>query len=222
MQAMAWQSDSKKLFEDDAYEQVIEVAKDHKKDKDNKMGLMLLTFSHLQKYELQNTKSDKTQYKNYLEVLEDVMTVSHLDDLDYFIEQKDKPDVVKLAQKILKGAFKNINEVKYTPKLLSFIKSDDKKTRKIALATVKRLFKNKRKYISKGGTLRDGGIKAMQDEKMIRALLNLAKESKARDSLIYIERPVLAYIDDYEGKKIDKIKKKILKAIKKREKKYRC
>ena len=220
VQVIAWENETKKLFENDQYEKVINIAKEHKNDKSKKIGLMFLAFSHLQKYELQNTKSDKTLYKNYLEVLEDSVTVSHLDDLDYFIQQTDKPEVVKIAQKVLKGAFKNIKEVKHTPKLLSFIKSDDKKTRKIALKTVKRLFKNKRKYITKGGTLRDGGIEAMQDEKMIRALLDLAKDSSARDALIYMERPVLAYIADYEGKNIAKIKKKILKAIKKREKKY--
>jgi hypothetical protein len=220
VQAFAWISDTKKLFEDDEYEQVIEIAKEHKNDKDRKIGLMFLTFSHLQRYELKNTKSDKTLYKNYLEFLEDSITVSHLDDLNYFIEQADKPDVVKVAQKVLKGAFKNISDVKYTPKLINFIKSDNKKTRKIALKTVKRLFKNKRKFVKKGGTLRDEGIIAMQDEKLIRLLLDNAKDSKARDALISIERPVLAYLPDYEGKAIAKIEKKILKAIAKREKKY--
>lgn len=220
VQALAWESGAKKLFEDDEYEQVIDIAKDHKKSKESKLGLMFLTFSHLQKYELNNTKSDKTQYKNYLEVLEDKVTVTSLDNIQYFIELSDKPEVVKVAQKVLKQAFKNINEAKYISKLVGFVKSDNKKTRKLALKTINRLMKPKRKYVLKGGTLRDEDILPMQDEALIRALLDQAKDSKARDILVMIERPVLAYIADYEGKAIAKIQKKILKAIAKREKKY--
>jgi len=218
--ALAWVGDTKKLFENDEYEEVIKIASEHKKDKKRRIGIMFLTFSHLQKYELNDSKSDKRQYKNYMEVLEDNVSISDLDDINYFIEQFDKPEVVKVAQKVLKIAFKNIEDVKDIPNLLSFIKSDNKKTRKIALSTVKKFMKAKRKYVNKGGTLRDEGIIVMQDEKLIRALLDHAKDSKAKDVLISIERPVLAYISDYEGKAVKKIEEKILKAIKKREKKH--
>jgi len=219
-QAMAWVADTKKLFENDKYEEVIKIASEHKKDKKRRIGIMFLTFSHLQKYELNDSKSDKRQYKNYLEVLEDNVSISDLDDINYFIEQFDKPEVVKVAQKALKVAFKNIEDVKDIPNLLKFIKSENKKTRKIALDTVKKFMKAKRKYVNKGGTLREEGIVVMQDEQLIRALLDHAKDSKARDILIAIERPVLAYIGDYEGKAVSKIEQKILKAIMKREKKY--
>ena len=220
VQAMAWVDETKKLFENDKYEEVIKIASEHKKDKKRRIGIMFLTFSHLQKYELNDSKSDKRQYKNYLEVLEDNVSISDLDDINYFIEQFDKPEVVKVAQKALKVAFKNIEDVKDVPNLLKFIKSENKKTRKIALGTVKKFMKAKRKYVNKGGTLREEGIVVMQDEQLIRALLDHAKDSKAKDILISIERPVLAYIGDYEGKAISKIEEKILKAIMKREKKY--
>lgn len=220
VQALAWIDSTKKLFEDDEYEQVIEIAMDHKKDKKRKIGLMLLIFSHLQKYELNGTKSDKRKYKNYLEVLEDTVSIVNLDDINYFIEQFDKPEVVKLAQKLLKVAFKNIENIEDLPNLLKFIESDNKKTRKIALNTIKKFIKVKRKYVAKGGTLRAEGITFMQDKNLIRTLLDHSKDSGARDILIYIERPVLSFINDYEGKVVDKIEQKILKAIIKREKKY--
>jgi len=219
-QTLAWVDNAKKLFEDDEYEQVIEIAKDHKKEKPRKIGLMLLAFSHLQKYELNDTKSDKKKFKAYRDMLEDVVTVTHLDDIRYFSEQADKPDVIKAAQKLLKSAFKNMEDVGDVNKLTTFVNSDNKKTRKLALDTIKRLIKVKRKFVSKGGTLRDGDIIAMQDEKLIRSLFEHAKNSKARDILILIERPALAYISDYEGKAVTKIEQKISKAILKREKKY--
>jgi len=219
-QAMAWVEDTKKLFENDKYEKVIEIAMEHKKDKKRKIGIMFLTFSHLQMYELNDSKSDKRKYKNYLEVLDDNVSISDLDDINYFIEQFDKPEVVKVAQKVLKLAFKNIEDVNDVPSLIKFIKSENKKTRKIAMGTVKKFMKAKRKYVNKGGTLRDEGVVVMQDEKLIRALLEHAKDSGAKDILISIERPVLAYIGDYEGKAVNKIEQKILKAIMKREKKY--
>lgn len=218
--AFAWESNAKKLFEDDDYEKVIDIAKDHKNDKTSKLGLMLLTFSHLQNYELNNTKSDRTQYKNYLEILEDKVTVTHLDNIRYFTELADKPVVVKIAQKLLKQAFKNISQASDIPRLISFVESDNKKTRKLAIDTIKRLVKPKRKYILKGGTLRDEDIVAMQDKALIKALLAQASESAARATLVLIERPVLAYIGGYEGKQISKIEKNINKAIVKREKKF--
>ncbi len=218
--AFAWENKAKKLFEDDEYEKVIEIAKDHKKDKKSKLGLMLLTFSHLQNYELNNTKSDKTRFKNYLEVLEDKVSVNNLDNIGYFTELADKPAVVKTSQKVLKQAFKNISKASDIPKLIPFVESENIKTQKLAINTIKRLIKPKRKYVNKGGTLRNEDIIAMQDDRLINALLAKVNNSTARNVLVMIERPVLAYIDAYDGESVIKLTSKIDKAIAKREKKY--
>ncbi len=218
--AQSWQDKAKKHFESDEYEKVIELAKEHKKDKQNRFGLMLLSFSHLQKYAYNDTKTDKRKYKDYLDLLEDSVTARDLDDIHYFISQDDKPEVVKAARKLLKQAFKNISSLQETPRLLPFLDSEDKKTRKLALDTLKRLIKTKRKYVNKGGTLRDQDIHAMQDEKLIRKLLDMASDSKARAILVLIEKPVLNYIGDYDSAAITKLETKINKAIAKREKKH--
>ena len=218
--AQSWLDKAKTHFERDEYDNVIELAREHKKDKRSRFGLMLLTFSHLQKYAYNDTKTDKRKYKDYLDMLEDSVTARDLDDIHYFINQSDKPEVVKTARKLLKRAFKNINSLEEIPRLLPFLDSEDKKTRKLALDTLHRLIKTKRKYVNKGGTLRDQDIRALQDEKLIRKLLDVASDSKARSILVLIEQPVLNYIGDYDDAAIVKLETKINKAIAKREKKH--
>ena len=219
--AASWSQQAKSLFEKDEYQKVIEIAGEHKKDKKSKLGLMLLAFSHLQLYEFNGTKSDKKAYKNYMDLLEDYVNAKHLNDIKYFISQTDKPDVVKAARKLLKRAFKNISDIEQAPLIVAFLKEEDEKTRKLAASALKNMLWVKRKYVLKGGTLRDKDIKIMQDERLIRALLeNANKISDAFKALVEIEQPVLKYIGDYEGKKILKLEQKINKAIAKREKKY--
>lgn len=220
MSAAAWQKEAKALFEKDEYHKVIDIAAAHKKEKDNKMGLMMLAFSHLQLYEFNDTKSDRKAFKNYIELLEDYVNANHLTDIKYFIAQKDKPEVVDEARDLLKRAFKNISNIEEAPLVLSFLKSDDEKTRKLAASALEDLISPKRRYVNKGGTLREKDIVIMQDEKLIRALLENINISDAFDTLEDIEKPVLQYIDNYEGKKILKLKEKIEKRIAKREKKY--
>ncbi len=215
--AASWQDQARKHFEADEYEKVIDIAKKQKKDK---LGLMFLTFAHLQRYAYNDTKLDKRKYKDYLDMLEDSVTVNDLDNIHYFIKQDDKPDVVKTARKLLKAAFKNISDISDIPKVIKFLDNEDQKTRKLALDTIKRLISVKRKYVNKGGTLRDKDILIMQDEKLIRALLNHVSDAKARNILVMIEQPVLAYLGDYDDAAITKLEIKINKAIAKREKKH--
>lgn len=216
----AWEKNAKSLFDKDEYHQVIDIAGDHKKDKKSKMGLMMLAFSHLQLYEFNGTKSDKKSFNNYMELLEDYVNADHLEDIKFFISQTDKPEVVKESRNLLKRAFKNISRIEQAPLVVDFLKSEDEKTRKLASAAIKSMMVIKRKYVQKGGTLRDKDITIMKDEKLIRALLENVKDSNASKALEQIEEPVLSYISDYEGKKVISLEKKINKAIAKRTKKY--
>ncbi len=216
----AWEADTKKLFEKDKYDKVIEIAENHKKDKDSKLGLMMLAFSHLQLSEFNATKSDKKAFKNYMELLEDYVNATHLDDISYFINQIDKPEVVNQARKLLKKAFSNISNIEDAPLILNFVKVEDEQTRKMAVSALDKMIATKRKYVNKGGTLREKDILILQDEGLIRALLENADISDAFGALEDIEQPVLQYIGDYEGGKILKLEEKILKAITKREKKF--
>lgn len=216
----AWDDEAKKLFEKDKYQEVIEMAEPHKKDKDSKMGLMLMAFSHLQLSEFNGTSSDKKAFKNYMELLEDYVNASNLTSIEYFINQVDKPEVVDEARDLLKSAFKNVSNIEEAPLVMAFLKKDDEKTSKLAAAALENMISTKRKYVEKGGTLREQDIAIMQNEKLIRALLENINISDAFSTLEDIEQPVLQYLKNYEGKKITSLEEKINSAIAKREKKY--
>ncbi|MCF6235803.1 MAG: hypothetical protein L3J70_05430 [Gammaproteobacteria bacterium] len=215
-----WQSSAKQYFENDEYEKVIELVKDHKKDKNDKFALMLATFSHLQEYSYTNTKRDKKQYQGNMELLEDSIATKDLNSLLYFTQLADKPDVAKAAQKLLKQVFKQIEDINDAPLVIEFLDSEDTKTRGIALNAMKRMIAPLRKHVTKGGTLRGKDITIMQDKKLISSLLNHAGDSKAAAILLLIEEPVLAYTPQYDDISVSKLESKISKAIIKREKKY--
>lgn len=213
----AWQDDAKRSFELDEYQKCIEVAKPYKNDN---LGLMFLTFSHLQRYVFDDTKSDKVQFKSYLDVLKDKVDADDIDHVYYFVEQRTKPDVVKYANKLLKEAFDNISDISMLPRVYKFLHTEDKKTKKLALKTVARILKPKRKYVKKGGTLRKKDIKIFADAKLIKSLLDNISESKARSILVMIEEPVLQYLPEYSGKYAMKLESKLTKVIQKRKKKH--
>ncbi len=215
-----WQSGAKKYFANDEYEKVIELVKDHKRDKNSKLGLMFATFSHLQEYSYSNAKRDKKQYQGNMEVLEDSIVAKDLDDLLFFTQLADKPDVAKAAQKLLKQVFQQIDDIADAPLVIKFIDSEDKKTRGIALGAMKRMIAPLRKHVTKGGTLRDKDIKIMQDRKLITSLLEHVEDSKATGVLILIEEPVLTYTVDSHDASVAALEIKINKAILKREKKH--
>lgn len=218
--ATTWVDKAKTQFEKDLYEQVIDIAQDHKRDKNTKIGLMLLAFSHLQLHEFNGTKTDKKRFKNYMDLLEDRVRAKNLNEIYYFVRQADKPEVVKQARTLLKHAFKGVFEIEDIKKLLPFVTIEDLKTRKMALSAIDNIIEKKRKYVNKGGTLRQKDFVVMQDKRLIRSLLDNISQSAAFSALLDIERPVLAYTEDYDGKKVMKLEVKINRAIAKREKKH--
>ncbi len=218
--AASWMDQAKTEFEKDRYEDVIETAQDHKKDKKCKIGLMLLAFSHLQLHEFNGTKTDKKRFRNYMDLLEDRVSAVNLNEIYYFVRQADKPEVVKQARALLKHAFKGVFEIEDIQKLLPFVKVKDLKTRKMALSAIDDIIEIKRKYVNKGGTLRRKDVGVMRGQGVIRALLDNISQSAAFSALVDIEQPVLAYTKDYDGKKVMKLEVKINRAISKREKKY--
>ncbi len=213
----AWQDDAKRYFELDEYQKCIDIAKPHQNEN---LGLMLLTFSHLQRYSFNDTKADKKQFKSLLSLLKDKVDAGDLDDIHYFIGQRTRPYVVKHANKLLKEAFGNISDISMLPKVYKFLRTEDNKTKKLVFKTVVRVLKPKRKYVRDGGTLRRKDIEVFSDASLIRGLLDNISESKARSSLLMIEEPVLQYLPEYSGKYAIKLESKITKAMQKRKKKY--
>ena len=216
--AEAWEKSAKTLFENGEYEKCIELVK---KYKDDNFARMFLGFSYLQEYTFKKTKYDREMFKNARMILQDKTGSEDADHLLYFVNQKDQPSVVKEARKLLKSAFKNSKDNEDVKKMLPLLNSTDEKTKKDTLSAISKIIAPKRKVVTKGGTLRKKDITMMTDADLIKSLLdNILVASTASKILVMIEKPVLKYLGDYEGKKIMDLETKITKAIAKREKKY--
>ncbi len=215
--AFAWTANVKKLFENDEYQKVIDLTEKSKKDS---FARMFLAFSHLQESVFNKTKYDKEKFKGYMMWLEAKCGIDDIDNILYFINLKDKPYVVKEARKLAKKTFKNISKMNDIPKLIKFLKSSDEDSRKLALSTMTRILKPKRKYVNEGGTMRPNDIRVMGSQNLIKSLLENIQEKQAQKALQIIEEPVLQYTGQYAGNETAKLEVKINKTIAKRKKKY--
>jgi hypothetical protein len=213
----AWVKKAKKLFEEDEYAACIEVAENHD---DENIGTMFLAFSYLQEGLLNNSKAEKERFKTYKKQLVNRVSADDVADLLYFVNLNDKPEVVSEARKLSKQAFKNITQIEEVPKLVTFLSASDEDSRKLALSSIKRILEPKRKYVSKGGTLRKKDIRVMGSKRLIIPLLERVDAKDAQKSLILIEEPVLEYTGTYSGEAVTKLEEKINKAITKRKEKY--
>jgi len=213
----AWVSRARKLFENDEYQQVIELAEPHRKEN---IGAMFLAFSHLQEYIFNDTKYDREMFKQFKLQLEAKTTADDIDDLLYFVNRNDKPEVVKEARRLAGTAFKNIKQIEEVPKLVQFLGSSDEGARELALSSIKRIVEPKRKYVEKGGTLRSKDIAVMGSPKLIVPLLDRIEQKDAYRTLVMIEEPVLQYLGKYDGPRYAKLDVDINKAIAKRKQKY--
>jgi len=212
-----WIQKAKKLFEDDEYDACIEVAENHD---DENIGTMFLAFSYLQEGLLNNSKAEKERFKTYKKQLVNRVSADDVADLLYFVNLNDKPEVVAEARKLSKQAFKNITQIEEVPKLVTFLSASDEDSRKLALSSIKRILEPKRKYVSKGGTLRKKDIRVMGSKRLIIPLLERVDAKDAQKSLILIEEPVLEYTGTYSGEAVTKLEEKINKSITKRKEKY--
>lgn len=213
----AWVRKAKKLFENDEYTQVIEIAEPHRK---KNIGAMFLAFSHLQEYIFNRTKYDSEKFKNYKHYLEAKMSAEDLDELLYFVNLEDKPEVVKEARKLTKYTFDRIKQIEDVPKLVTFLGSNDEQSRKLALSSIKKILEPKRKVVDSGGTLRTKDIRIMGSSKLITPLLERIEVGDAQRCLLLIQDPVLPYLGKYTGQKYTELEQKIEKAIAKRTEKY--
>ena len=216
-QDAGWVRQAKQLFENDEYKQVIEIAEPHRKEN---IGAMFLTFSHLQEFIFNGTKFDKEMAKQFKLQLEAKMTADDIDDLLYFVNLNDKPEVVKEARRLSGVAFKNISQIEDVPKLVTFLGSSDPGARKLALSSIKRIVEPKRKYVNQAGTLRPVDVSVMGSQKLIVPLLDRVDESDAYRTLVMIEEPVLQHLAKYEGPLYGKLDIEINKAIQQRKKKF--
>lgn len=213
----AWIVKAKKLFDNDEYQQVIELAEPHRKEN---IGAMFLAFSHLQENIFNGTKYDKEMFKQFKLQLEAKTTADDIDDLLYFVNRNDKPEVVKEARRLASVTFKNIKQIEDVPKLVKFLGSTDEDARRLALSSIKRIIQPKRKYVDKGGTLRAKDIHVMGSSKLIVPLLDRVEEKDAYRTLVMIEEPVLPYLAKYDGPTYSKLDVDINKAISKRKDKF--
>lgn len=213
----AWVAKAKAKFEDDRYQDVIKITENMKK---NMHAVMFLAFSHLQENLFNKTKYDKEKYKAYNMLLEAKLGIDDIDHLLYFINLNDKPKVVDAARKLAKHTFKNIKRIEDVPKLVTYLNSSDEGAKKLALSTITRILKPKRKMVEKGGTMRPKDVKVMQSKNLITALLENITQGDARKALLIIEEPVLEYTGKYSGNETAKLEVKINKDIAKRKKKY--
>jgi len=213
-----WAVKARQLFEQDEYDQVIKIAKTHKKEM---AGTMFLAFSYMQNGLYNNSPSDKTQSKNYISILKEKVSVDHLDDLSFFTDQRDKPDVVKSSKMLLSQGFKNIKVIDQLPKVLRFLESPNDDVKKLASTTCTRLVSPLRTVVNKGGTMRKKDVRILNNEKNIRRLLGSLDSANSSKCLKLIEQPVLKYSSSYSASlKSAKLEKDINNAIAKREKKY--
>ena len=213
----AWVRRAKQLFEADEYQEVIELAGPHRK---KNIGAMFLAFSHLQENIFNGTKYDKEMFKQFRLQLEAKTTANDIDDLLYFVNLNDKPEVVKESRKLSGKAFKNIKQIEDVPKLVQFLGSNDEGARKLALQSISRILKPKRDYVNKGGTLRKKDINVMGSSKLIVPLLDRVEAKDARNALLMIEEPTLKYLGRYEGPEYTKLDVELNKRIGKRKEKY--
>jgi len=213
-----WAVKARQLFEQDEYDQVIKIAKAHKKEM---AGNMFLAFSYMQNGLYNSSAADKTQSKNYINLLKEKVSVDHLDDLSFFTDQRDKPDVAKSAKMLLNQGFKNIKIIDELPKVLKFLESPNDDVKKLAATTCTRLVNPLRAVVNKGGTMRKKDVRILSNEKNIRRLLGSLDSANSSKCLKLIEQPVLKYSSSYsESLKTVKLEKDINNAIVKREKKY--
>ncbi len=213
-----WAVKARQLFEQDEYDQVIKIAKTRKNEM---VGTMFLAFSHMQNGLYNNSSADKTQSKNYITLLKEQISVDHLDDLSFFTDQRDKPNVVKSAKMLLAQGFKNINRIEELPKVLKFLDSPNPEVQKLASSTCTRLVKPLRNVVNKGGTMRKKDIQLLGNERNIRKLLGTIDTANTSSCLKLIEQPVLKYTQSYsDSLKIAKLEKDVNNAVAKRVKKY--
>ena len=116
--ADAWVEQAKRHFENDEYTEVIELAEPNRK---KNFGAMFLAFSHLQEYIFNGTKYDRAKFKNYKLYLQAKLTAADIDNLLYFVNLDDKPEVVREARRLSSSTFKNIKQVEDVPKLVKFL-----------------------------------------------------------------------------------------------------
>jgi len=213
----AWVRQARQHFDYDEYQKVIELAGPHRKEN---IGAMFLAFSHLQEYIFNGTKYDKEMFKQFRMMLEARTTAADIDDLLWFVNRNDKPEVVKEARRLAKATFKNIKQVEDVPQLVKFLGSSDEGARKLALSSIKRIVKPKRDYVNKGGTLRAKDIQVMGSSRLIVPLLDRIEQKDAYRTLVMIEEPVLQYLGKYEGPKYTQLDVDINERIARRKQKY--
>jgi len=214
-----WLSQAQGLFESDEYERTIKVVKPHSKN-ENMNATLLLMFSNLQMYQYTRAKYYQTRYKGLREWVEAKATLKDLPRILYFGEQGDKPEVVKIAKKVAGRVIAATYRVEDVPSLIDFAKANDPGMQKLAYKAVRRILKNPRNVVKKGGNMRAKDIKVMKNSQLINALVDGLDMKDAAATLVLIEEPALDALGMSTNPKALKLEGKIVTAISKRQKKY--
>jgi hypothetical protein len=215
----AWLSQAKGLFEQDEYERTLEVAKPHAREDAVDANLFLL-FANLQMYHYTKARYYKTRHQGLRDWVEAKAGLTALPRIHYFGAQGDKPEVVKEARRLAAKILAGIYRIEEVPQLIDYARSDDEGMQKLAYKAIKRILKNPRTVVSKGGNMRPKDIAVMQDPKLIGALIGGIEQSDAFAALLLIEEPALERLSATSGARATKLEGKIIAAVKKRKKKF--
>lgn len=190
------------------------------------MSRLVLGLSHAEKYALYRNKTDKVQASMFLKILKVDATVDDAPVIEKFLAVGGNPVGNKEAAKLLKEAFKTATTPKHVLVMAGFLdpaKGID--VNKIALAGIQKRLKPVRTYIGKGGSIPAADRALFQDRRLLERLVGCLDRKKtasaARKCLVYIEEPVLPYLEGKAmGKEHGKALLAVKKAIAKRVKKY--
>lgn len=216
----AFDETAKKYFDGGLYEECIkrvESLPDFKKDISN---VMLIAFSNLQMYNFTKQKYFNNEYKAYYDMIVAKSGVDHLDNILFFVNSSDKPDVVKDARKLLKEIFKNLYKIEDIVKILPFATSSDKDVREYAFSAIERIMDPIREIVNKGGTMRPVDILYFTNKDVIATAIDNINISKAQQILLLIEEPAIPYLENAKSNESLKIHEKILREISDRKKKF--
>jgi hypothetical protein len=218
--ASAWEGRARQAFTLDEYDKCIAIVESEKGAADSLNRTLFLAFSNLQLYQYTKEKDYRSKYQSYLKTAESKAQISDLGKVLYFVNLKDKPEVVKSARGFTKKILDGMYKIEEVPLLLSFAESQDPQVRSLTFDAMRRIFKTKRDVVNNGGNLRSQDIKIMSDPDLIRILAKSIADSKAVGVLVLIEDPALKQVEKMSDLHAVKAQEKISRAIAQRQKKY--
>lgn len=206
------------------FDQAIEECKGNK----DVLSRLVLGFSYLEKYNLLKNKLDRDQSSAYLAPLALEMKLDDTKVLERFLavpgNQNGNKEAMKILKKAFEGASREPKDLIFMAGFLDPAKGSD--VNNIVLDALAARLKTHREYVKKGGTLneklRDDVFTSKKIiEPLVKALGDKKNAADARACMVYIEEPVLPFLEKQEvTKEVSDTVVAIRKAMAERIKKY--